>query len=441
MPWRFRAIGEGQPKSRWLPSYGNGFVVVSLLENFILEWLRMIKEVREFMPKQYSFISPIEIHFGEKSVQKLERIFRELKSKSVFLICDPVVLKLGLVKSVIDIVMRNNIAVKVCDQVEPEPSITLAQQFLDEIHQDRYDLVIGIGGGSALDLAKSVAVLAAHEGRAEEYLNLTQQRKISKKGIKKVLIPTTAGTGAEVTDIAVFSVNETKDVITHKYLLADYVIVDPELTYSLPQQATAASAVDAFTHAIESITSRFSNPLSNAFAKNALERIYQWIRVAVWNGDDRLARQQLSLGSLEAGLSFYNAGVAGVHALAYPLGGQFKVAHGEANAVLLPYVYANIWPSCVRQLAEVGQIIGSYSTGKSERENAKKVVQSLYDLVKDSGLPLSLSAYDVREKDLKNLTRHALLQERLLERSPKKLTEKDIYEIYTNAYTGRLILE
>lgn len=393
------------------------------------------------MQKQYSFISPVEIHFGEKSIQKLESIFHELKSNSVFLICDPVVLKLGLVKSVIDIIKRNKIVVKVFDQVEPEPSITLAQQFLDEIHQDRYDLVIGIGGGSALDLAKSVAVLATHEGSAEEYLNLTQQRRISKKGIKKVLIPTTAGTGAEVTDIAVFSVGETKDVITHKYLLADYVIVDPELTYSMPQRVTAASAVDAFTHAIESFTSRFSNPLSNAFAKNALERIYQWSRVAVWNGNDRLARQQLSLGSLEAGLSFYNAGVAGVHALAYPLGGQFNVAHGESNAVLLPYVYANIWPSCISQLAQIGQAIGSYSARNSERENAKKVAQALYDLVKELGLPLSLSAYGVTERDLETLTKNALLQERLLGRSPKRLTEKEIYEIYTNAYNGRLVLE
>ncbi len=179
-----------------------------------------------------------------------------------------------------------------------------------------------------------------------------------------MLIPTTAGTGAEVTDIAVFSLADTKDVITHEYLLADYAIVDPVLTYTLPPRITAASGIDAFTHALEAYTSVQATPLTDTLALEAMRRIVGNIRRAVWNGQDKAAREQMALGSLFAGLSFFNAGVAGVHGLAYPLGGLFKLPHGESNAVLLPYVYDYIWPSCLEKMVQVAKIFNLLPMGK-----------------------------------------------------------------------------
>ncbi|MCW1927387.1 iron-containing alcohol dehydrogenase [Bhargavaea beijingensis] len=390
------------------------------------------------MKNDFSLISPIEIHFGEGTIKEVKGILKNQKRRNVCLISDPIVRKLGLLNELEEMIRAEGAGLTVLDEVEPEPSVIVAQKLLDKIRRQSFDLVIGVGGGSALDISKAIAVLATHEGGISDYLNLTGTKKLSNKGLTKVMIPTTAGTGAEVTDIAVFSTGDSKDVMTDKHLLADYVIVDPALTYSLPKRVTAAGAVDAFTHAIESFTSKHSNPLTDIFSKDAMWRINNWIRVAVWNGEHKEARRQLSLGSLEAGISFYNAGVAGVHALAYPLGGQFKVSHGESNAVLLPYVYAKIWPSCISQLVEVSRIIGTHHEDRSNRDNARYVVAELFNLVSDLDLPTKLSDYGISKGDLDQLTDNALKQVRLLGRSPMNLSRQDIYEIYLNAFEGNL---
>lgn len=166
------------------------------------------------------------------------------------------------------------------------------------------------------------------EGSIDQFVNLTGEKEIVHPDIPKMLIPITVGTGVEVTDIAVFSLEDTKDVITHEYLLADYAIVNPMLTISLPPKVTAASGIDALTHAIESYTSIHATPITEKLSLKTIKLIVNHIRTAVWNGENIEAREKMALGSLLAGLSFYNAGVAGVHALAYPLGGLFKISHG-----------------------------------------------------------------------------------------------------------------
>ncbi len=388
-----------------------------------------------------SFITPSEIYYGENSTKQLKNIIEQTKCSKALLVTDPIVLELGLLEEIINILRVENVNFEIYDQVEPEPSIAVAQALIDQIRQGYYDILIGVGGGSALDMAKAAAVLANNEGEITDYLNLTATKKIMNRGIPKILIPTTAGTGAEVTDIAVFSKEDTKDVITHNYLIAEYVIVDPKFTHSLPMKVTAASGVDAFTHAIEAYTSVNASIFSDTFALNALKRINKYLRPAVWNGNDIKARGELSTGSLEAGISFYNAGVAGVHALAYPLGGKFKIPHGESNAVLLPYVYANIWPSCISRLNDVARAIGLNTEFKSEREIAQEVVMSLFYFIQDVGLPSNLQNYNITEDDIETLTRNALLQTRLLSRSPKVLTEKEIRSIYTNALNGTIDLD
>jgi alcohol dehydrogenase class IV len=322
--------------------------------------------------------------------------------------------------------------------VVPEPPLEVGNQVVDAIRKSKSDLVIGIGGGSALDLAKAAAVLAENEGYVEDYLNLSGGKKLTNKGLPKVLISTKSGTGAEVTDIAVFSLADTKDVITHEYLLADYAIVDSTLTYTLPARVTAASGIDAFTHALEAFTSIHATPLTDTLALEAMRRIAGNIRNAVWNGQNKGAREQMALGSLMAGLSFFNAGVAGVHALAYPLGGLFKIPHGESNAVLLPYVYDHIWPACLDKMVRVAEIFNLPTFGKSDREVVVQVVKSLLDLVHDVGLPTTLGAYNIQRDDIFRLTENGIKQKRLLNRSPKQLNFASVEQIYLNAYEGVL---
>lgn len=385
-----------------------------------------------------AFISPRNIYHGEGSLQVLETILKKIDAQSIFLLTDPILKELNVIKPILDIIHRLELTVEISTDVVPEPPLSVGNQLVGKVRKANPDLVIGVGGGSAIDLAKAAAVLAENEGEVEDYLNLTGKKELQSKGLPKVLIPTTAGTGAEVTDIAVFSLEDTKDVITHEYLIADYAIVDPVLTYTLPPKVTAASGVDAFTHAIEAYTSVNATALTDTLAKEAMDRIAGNIRTAVWNGRDKKAREEMALGSLIAGMSFYNAGVAGVHGLAYPLGGLFKIPHGESNAVLLPYVYDHIWPSCIEKMVNIAEIIGLPLGGKSDREIAVGVVLSLRDLVKDVGLPATIKEYDITQNDIEVLTENGMKQTRLLSRSPKKLTKEDIREIYQNAYDGTL---
>jgi alcohol dehydrogenase len=384
------------------------------------------------------FVSPKKIFHGEGSLSKLADILKEINIQSVFLLTDPILKDLGVIQPVLQILDEQKIDVHLVTNVVPEPPLEVGNQVVDAIRKSKPDLVIGIGGGSALDLAKAAAVLAENEGYVEDYLNLGGGKKLTNKGIPKVLIPTTSGTGAEVTDIAVFSLADTKDVITHEYLLADYAIVDSTLTYTLPPRVTAASGIDAFTHALEAFTSIHATPLTDTLALGAMRRIVGNIRNAVWNGQNKAAREQMAYGSLMAGLSFFNAGVAGVHALAYPLGGLFKIPHGESNAVLLPYVYDHIWPACLDKMVRVAEIFNLPTFGKSDREVVVQVVKSLLDVVHDVGLPTTLGAYNIQRDDIFRLTENGIKQKRLLNRSPKQLNFASVEQIYLNAYEGVL---
>ncbi|OLS35135.1 iron-containing alcohol dehydrogenase [Bacillus sp. MRMR6] len=387
----------------------------------------------------YQFISPKKIYHGKGSLSRLDNILAELNIKTVFLLTDPILEELGLILPILEILKEKEIRVYLNKNVVPEPPVEVGNRVVEEVRKSKPELVIGIGGGSALDLAKAAAVLAANEGYIEDYLNLSGGKKLTEKGLPKVLIPTTSGTGAEVTDIAVFSLEDTKDVITHEFLLADYAIIDPVLTYTLPARVTAASGIDAFTHALESYTSVNATPVTETLALEAMSRIVGSIRRAVWNGQDQEAREQMALGSLLAGLSFYNAGVAGVHGLAYPLGGLFKIPHGESNAVLMAYVYDYIWPACKDKLGKVAEIFHLPTEGKSEREIAQAVVQGFLDLVRDVGLPTTLADYQIQLEDINRLAENGMKQKRLLDRSPMPFTFEAIQGIYRNAFEGVLV--
>ncbi|GGF28966.1 alcohol dehydrogenase [Halobacillus andaensis] len=383
-----------------------------------------------------SFITPQNIYHGEHSIEQLRTIVQDLDVKHAFLLTDPMLKELEVIKPIEHILEEEGIRYDLSTNVVPEPPLAIGNEVVQEIREQKPDLVIGVGGGSALDLSKASAVLADHEGSVEDYLNLTGTKQLQSPGIPTVLIPTTAGTGAEITDIAVFSLEDTKDVITHKYLLANYAIVDPQLTYTLPPKVTAASGVDALTHAIEAFTSVNATPLTDTLALDAMKRIVNNLRSAVWNPKAYDARKEMSLGSLIAGLSFYNAGVAGVHGLAYPLGGLFKIPHGEANAVLLPYVYHRIWPSCLDKMNELGEIFSISYEGKDKRQVAQEVVQSLHELVKDVGLPTSISEYNIISDDIEQLTSNGAKQTRLLTRSPMPFDENSIRNVYQHALRG-----
>ncbi|AJK87406.1 iron-containing alcohol dehydrogenase [Lysinibacillus fusiformis] len=360
------------------------------------------------------------------------------KATNILIVTDPFLKELGLADKVQQPLRTKGYATTIYTDIAPEPPLAIGEKLVDFTRKHQFDLVIGLGGGSALDLAKLAAVLAVHDGKVADYLNLTGTKALEHKGLPKILIPTTSGTGSEVTNISVLSLDTTKDVVTHDYLLADSAIVDPELTISLPPKVTAATGVDALTHAIEAYVSVNANEVTDALALQAIRLISGSIRTAVLEGENKQARSDMSYGSYLAGLAFFNAGVAGVHALAYPLGGQFHIAHGDSNAVLLPYVMGYIRQSCEKRMKDILDAMGLSSAYLSQEEASYNCVDALQQLVQDVKIPSTLKGFNIPEESLEQLTDDATKQTRILARSPMPLEREDIYAIYRAAFDGEV---
>ncbi|MGF2614528.1 iron-containing alcohol dehydrogenase [Rossellomorea vietnamensis] len=376
---------------------------------------------------------------GWGSLEQLVPEVQKYAPEKILVVTDPLLADIGLAKRVTAPLEENGFDVTLYTDVVPEPPLETGEKLVSFTREGKFELVIGVGGGSAMDLAKLAAVMAAHEGPAADYLNLSGTKQVEHKGLPKILIPTTSGTGSEVTNISVLSLESTKDVVTHDYLLTDVAIVDPELTVSVPPKVTAATGIDALTHAVEAYVSVNASPTSDGLALQAIRLIARSIRTAVKDGENKQARIDMSHGSYIAGLAFFNAGVAGVHALAYPLGGQFHISHGESNAVLLPYVMGYIRKSCPTRMADILNALGGNSLYLSDDEASYKCVEELVRLVKDVGIPQTLSEFDIPESALESLTQDGVKQKRLLARSPLPLGEEDIRKIYRSAFEGNVV--
>jgi alcohol dehydrogenase len=377
---------------------------------------------------------PMRSHTGWGSIEKLFTELRSWSLRKILIVTDQTLVNIGLVDKYLG-PLKEEFVVSVYTDVEPEPSIHCAERLVEFTRQNEFDGVIGFGGGSALDLAKLAAVISQNEGNVTDYLNLTGLKQLEHSGLPKILIPTTSGTGSEVTDISVLGLEGTKDVVTHDYLLANVAIVDPQLTLTVPKRITAATGIDALTHAVEAFLSVHASEATDALALKAVELIGGAIKTAVENGNDIAARTAMSYGSYLAGLAFFNAGVAGVHALAYPLGSQFKLPHGESNAVLLPYVMKYISSSCSKKINTVGNLLAKDVKQLNER-TPNDYLKLFYQLVSDVGLPTTLKDYQIPEFALVSLTEDTIKQKRLLARSPLTLNKKDIYQIYKMAFNG-----
>lgn len=376
---------------------------------------------------------------GWGSLAHLAGEVQRFGAKKVLVVTDPFLKGLGLTDKVEKPLEEIGVTTELYTEVVPEPPLAVGEKLVAYTRDHAFDLVIGLGGGSALDLAKLAGVLAVHEGKVADYLNLTGSKQVSKKGLPTILITTTSGTGSEITNISVLSLETTKDVVTHDYLLADVAIVDPELTISLPPKVTAATGVDALTHAVEAYISKNASPVSDALALQAIRLISNSLRTAVFEGENKQARTDMSYGSYLAGLAFFNAGVAGVHALAYPLGGQFHIAHGDSNAVLLPYVMGYIRSSCEKRMKDIYDAMGFSSANLSQEEASYKCVAELKRIVEDVNIPSTLKGFDITEDALEGLTNDAVEQKRILARSPLPLLKEDIFKIYKAAYDGVIV--
>src|SRR5210317_377869 len=339
--------------------------------------------------QSFSVNQPTQILFGVNAVKKLGDLIAELGGHRVFLVADPGLKQAGIIKEVSSLLDKAKIPHTLYDKVTPEPGLKLADQAAKLAKSNKADCVVGLGGGSALDIAKAVGILLTNGGKAEDYLGLG---KIKLPGVPKIMIPTTAGTGAEVTFTAVF-INEktnSKGGMNGDPLYPDAAILDPALTLSLPQHVTAATGIDAFTHALEAFVSTQAHVISDMYALEAISLICNNLGTAYANGSNLEARSAMLMGSLLGGKALATAGVGLVHAMAYPLGGMFNTSHGLANAVLLPYVVEYNIIGSPEKFATVAQVMGYETEGLSPKEAARCTVDAIYELNMEIGIPSSL---------------------------------------------------
>ena len=383
----------------------------------------------------FSVNQPTRILFGVNIVKQLADLASELGGRRVFLVADPGLHQAGIIKQTTAMLKKAEIPYTLYDKVTPEPGLKLADQGVKLAQKNKTDCVVGLGGGSALDIAKAVSILLTNGGKAEDYLGLG---KIKRPGVPKIMIPTTAGTGAEVTFTAVFINEKTKSKggMNGDPLYPDAAILDPALTLSLPPHVTAATGIDAFTHALEAYVSTGAHAISDIYALEAIGLISNNLGAAYANGSNLEARSAMLLGSLLGGKALATAGVGLVHAMAYPLGGMFNTAHGLANAVLLPYVVEYNIIGNPEKFSTVAQVMGYESEGLPLREAAQLAVEAIHQLNADVGIPSSLADLNIPADKIPEMAEIALTVTRPVENNPRKPTREDVIAVYEAAFNG-----
>ena len=376
----------------------------------------------------YSFQTARKIISGPGSLDGIGELVSAFGAKKVAILTDPGIVKVGLVERPKALLEKAGLAVDVVAGVIAEPPIGLIEDLYNGVKDKGYDLFVGIGGGSSLDVTKILAVRMTSGCPVQDFM---AAESVKKPGLPMVLIPTTAGTGSEVTPNAIVTLpdQELKVGIVSRYFLPDLVILDPMLTLGLPKHITAATGMDAFIHSLESFISKKQNPFADTFALRSMRLIGKSIRKAYHTGEDVEARHDMLVGSMLGGMALTASGTAAVHALAYPLGGKFGIPHGVANSMLLLPVMEYNFETIGDKLATVAGAMGLCPSG-SAAAKAAAVMEEIASLVSELEIPSSLRRYGVKEEDLDALAEAASMVTRLLGNNPKAMLVADIKAVY-----------
>lgn len=385
------------------------------------------------METLFTYTGAKKIVFGRGALDRLPEFMAELNGKKPLVVMDGSLARSGLSRRVSLLLEGAGAAPVLYDAIDGEPELEKADEGARIALENRCDVVVGIGGGSAMDAAKAMAAVAGNGARAVDFLGLN---RIPGPGLPTVMIPTTAGTGSEVTFTAVFIRKDLKkkEGMNSPYLYPQVALLDPLLTLGLPSMPTATTGMDALCHAIESYTSVNASPMSALVSLEAIRLIGANLRTAVHDGGNLAAREAMLLGSLYAGLGLANAGVTAVHSLSYPLGGRFGVPHGLANTVLLPAVMEYNIPGALEKFTRVAEALGEETSGLPLREAAWLAVEAVSGLIRDCAVPMGLEGLGVKEEDFPSLAEVAMTVARPLANNPCKVTARDAVNIYRQAF-------
>ncbi|RHW35258.1 hydroxyacid-oxoacid transhydrogenase [Oceanobacillus profundus] len=396
----------------------------------------------------WEYFSTQNIVFGNGSIHNLDKLLKRFEAKNVFLITDQGIVQAGILKKVKEQLALHNYEVVVYDQAVPEPPISsVMEAFEFAKSQMETDVIIGLGGGSSIDLAKVVALLMEHGGHPRDYF---EEGNVPGPVAPLIAIPTTAGTGSEVTSVAVVNdtENNIKVGISDNYLRPAVALLDPELTVGLPPYVTACSGIDALSHAIESYTAKdFKHidaegtilfqgafPITDALAEKAIELIVNNLTIAVQQGSNIEARGNMMLGSLLAGLAFSNAGNALAHAAAYPIGGLVNSPHGEVTGLLMAYVMRYNVATSKDKMVKIAKIFDLDRDDKTTTELAYAAADAVLNLLEEIGLPTKLSQLGIKEANLEEIADKSLSIERLIRNNPRVPRKDSLMKLLKEAY-------
>ncbi|KVD67987.1 iron-containing alcohol dehydrogenase [Burkholderia ubonensis] len=352
----------------------------------------------------------------------------------ILVVSDKSLTGLGLINPIVDSLIRSGIEVSVFDDVVADPPESNIMSGIRAATTFNATGIVGVGGGSPMDVAKLIALLVGSKETLEQVYGVGQA---TGPRLPLALIPTTAGTGSEVTPISIVTTGEaTKMGVVSPWLLPDIAILDAALTLGLPPGVTASTGIDAMVHAIEAYASmsKANNPISRGLARQSLQLLSANIREATRNGSNASAREAMLLGSMLAGQAFANSPVAAVHALAYPIGARFHVSHGLSNALVLPHVLTFNLERATRSYADIAADAFPFLAQQDEGTRARSFVTEMAALASELGLPSRLRDVGIPEDSLPMLASDAMKQTRLLVNNPRQVTEQDALAIYRSAF-------
>ncbi len=371
---------------------------------------------------------PAVTYTGRGSSQAIETIIKREHAQDILIFADKGVRSFGLSKTIEDICQQAG-NIKVIEDLTPEPAVSDIERVIAEVGNMKPDLIVGVGGGSVMDAAKLASITL---GADYSLRDLLKDSSIARKCAPTVMVPTTCGTGSEATCNAIVAIpeEETKKGIVNDCMIPDYVILDVDMIAKLPPKIIAATGVDALAHVVECYTSKKATPLSDTYAKEGAVKIFHNIRRAYNDADDMSAKSEMMLGAFYGGVAITGSGTTAVHALSYPLGGKYHIAHGVSNAILFAHVMEFNKDACAARLAELCDAVFPELAGKSQDKKADYIIGEIAGIVKDTNIPTSLKEFGVKPEDMDFLVEAGSQQTRLLVNNAKELSLSDIRSIY-----------
>jgi alcohol dehydrogenase class IV len=380
------------------------------------------------------FFAPVKTVFGVKSSERIGQEARKItQGSSVLLMADPRILKTDLGTDIQKKLGNEGFSTEIYDKLEPEPTLELADEVSRAMKNGKYDLVVGLGGGSTMDMAKVASIMALNPGKVGDYVG---NFLVKKRGLPLILLPTTAGTGSEVSWCSVVVVNKLKRFINSPHLLPDTAIVDPLFTMSMPPRVTSSTGLDALAHAIEGMLSIYSSPITDALALQSVKLIGSSLRRAWANGNDLEARYNMSNAALLAGLVM-NADVISAHSIGNTISIRYDLPHGLSCSLPLPYMMKYDLPVCSEKLALIATALDVEPRNPSLEEKAMGAVKAVKKLLEDLNLPSTLKDLGVQKNELEEMAEECV-NKYPKSSDPRKLTKEDAKTLYLQMWEGRI---